>query len=155
VTGLAVLFTAVVGWGTLWQRFLASDPYAVRHEFFHSSLAMIRDRPWMGFGLGTWSTAYPAYALFDDGLFANQAHNDWAQWTVEGGVPFLLFMLWIAARSLSAAPNSLWGIGVIAVFIHSLVDYPIGRPALAGFFFVFLGVIESARNSPKNSQENS
>jgi O-antigen ligase len=149
ITGLAVLFTAVVGWDTLWRRFLQADPYAVRREFLQSSLAMIRDRPWMGFGLGTWSTAYPGYALFDNGLFANRAHNDWAQWTVEGGVPFLLLMLWIAARSASSAVRSLWGIGVVAVFVHSMIDYPLGRPALAGFFFVFLAVIESARNSPK------
>jgi O-antigen ligase len=149
VTGFALLFTAVVGWQTLLHRFFQSDPYAVRREFLQSSLAMIRDRPWMGFGLGTWSTAYPRYALFDNGLFANQAHNDWAQWTVEGGVPFLLFMLWIAARSVASAVRSLWGIGVVAVFAHSLIDYPLGRPALAGFFFVFLGVIESARRSPK------
>jgi O-antigen ligase len=150
VTAFALLFTAVVGWDTLLHRFLQSDPYAVRREFLQSSLAMIRDRPWMGFGLGTWSTAYPQYALFDNGLFANQAHNDWAQWTVEGGAPFLLFMLWIAARSFGSAVRSLWGIGVVAVFVHSLIDYPLGRPALAGFFFVFLGVIESARNAKKN-----
>ena len=151
VTGFALVFIAVVGWDTLVHRFFQSDPYAVRREFLQSSLAMIRDRPWMGFGLGTWSTAYPQYALFDNGLFANQAHNDWVQWTVEGGAPFLLFMLWIAARSVLSGVRSLWGIGVVAVFAHSLIDYPLGRPALAGFFFAFLGVIEAARSSQKKS----
>jgi O-antigen ligase len=102
-------------------------------------------------GLGTWSTAYPAYALRDNGLFANQAHNDWAQWAVEGGLPFLLLMLWIAVRSVRPALRSLWGIGVLAVFVHSLVDYPLQRPALAGFFFVFLAVMESAREPEKKS----
>jgi len=72
---------------------------------------MIRDRPWMGFGFGTWSTAYPGYAIYDNGTFANQAHNDWAQWTVEGGLPFLLLMLSIAAASVGPALRSLWGIG--------------------------------------------
>jgi len=32
----------------------------------------------------------------------------------------------------------LWGIGVLAVFVHSLVDYPLQRPALAGFSLSFL-----------------
>ena len=141
------MFTAIAGWDVLWRRFLLPDPFAVRREFFQSSLAMIRDRPWMGFGLGTWSSAYPAYALFDNGTFANQAHNDWAQWTVEGGVPFLLLMLWIAARTIGPALRSLWGIGLVAVLVHSLVDYPLERPALAGFFFVLLGALESARQS--------
>jgi O-antigen polymerase len=123
------------------HRFLQSDPYAVRREFLRSSLAMIGDRPWMGFGLGTWSTAYPGYALFDNGLFANQAHSDWAQWTVEGGVPFFLFMLSIAVWSVRAAARWLWGVGVVSIFLHCLVDYPIQRPALSGLFFVLLGVL--------------
>ena len=112
---------------------------------------MIRDRPVMGFGLGTWSTAYPAYALRDNGLLANQAHNDWAQWAVEGGLPLLALMLWVAARSARLALRALWGIGVVAVFVHSLVDYPLQRPALAGLFFVFLAVMESARETEKKS----
>jgi len=102
---------------------------------------MIRDRPWMGFGLGTWSTAYPGYALFDNGLFANQAHNDWAQWAAEGGLPFFFMMLSIAIWSVRAAARSVWGVGIVAVFLHCLVDYPIQRPALAGLFFVLLGVL--------------
>jgi len=151
---LVVTCAAVVGWGVLWRRYLLPDPYVVRREFLQSSLAMIRDRPWMGFGLGTWSTAYPGYAVYDNGMFANQAHNDWAQWTVEGGLPFLLLMLSIAAASVGPALRSLWGIGVIAVFVHSLVDYPLERPALAGFFFVFLGAVVSAGKSetPKGDE---
>ena len=151
LAGLAVLFTAIAGWDVLWRRFQLADPFSDRREFFLSSLAMIRDRPAMGFGLGTWSTAYPAYALRDNGLLANQAHNDWAQWAVEGGLPFLLVMLWIAARSVRPAFRTLWGIGVLAVFVHCLVDYPLQRPALAGFFFVFLAVMESACAAEKKS----
>ena len=30
-------------------------------------------------------------ALFDDGNYVIQAHNDWAQWAAEGGIPFALF----------------------------------------------------------------
>src|SRR5260370_39198489 len=50
ITGFALLFTAVVGWDTLWRRFFQPDPYAVRREFLQASLALIRDRPWVGFG---------------------------------------------------------------------------------------------------------
>ena len=32
-------------------------------------------------------------------------------------------------------------IGVVSVFLHCLVDYPIQRPALGGLFFVLLGVL--------------
>jgi O-antigen ligase len=147
LAAFALAFTAVLGWNVLLERFSSADPFAVRREFLQASLAMVRARPWMGFGLGTWSTAYPAYAVYDNGLFANQAHNDWVQWAAEGGLPMLFLMLWIAARSAGAALRSLWGIGVLAVFVHCLVDYPLQRPALAGFFFVFLGVVESAKKN--------
>jgi O-antigen ligase len=103
---------------------------------------MIQDRPVTGFGLGAWSGAYPGYALYDDGLFVNQAHNDWAQWAAEGGIPFLLMMIAIFGLSVRPALRRVWGVGVLFVFIHCLVDYPFQqRPALAAFFFALLGVM--------------
>jgi O-antigen ligase len=141
-----VLMTAVAGWETIWNRLQEPNPYSLRAELVRSSIEMIRDRPLMGFGLGTWSTAYPAYAHFDDGNFVNQAHNDWVQWAAEGGVPFALILLAIVAISVRPALRSLWGVGMLAVFVHCLVDYPMQqRPALAAFFFAMLGVIVSQR----------
>jgi hypothetical protein len=43
--------------------------------------------------------------------------------------------------SIRPAVHSLWGIGVVSIFLHCLVDYPIQRPALGGLFFVLLGVL--------------
>src|SRR4029078_13478389 len=97
---------------------------------------MIAERPLTGFGLGTWPSVYPGYALFDDGTFVNQAHNDWMQWAVEGGMPFFLILLAVAAWSVRPAVQSLWGIGLCVVFLHSLIDYPMQqRPALEAYFF--------------------
>ena len=78
----------VTGWETTWQRLQEANPYSLRADLLRSSIAMTRDRPLTGFGLGAWSSAYPGYARFDDGSFVNQAHNDWAQWAAEGGIPF-------------------------------------------------------------------
>jgi O-antigen ligase len=147
-----VLFTALVGWEALWNRLNRADPFAGRREMLDSTLDMIRDRPWTGFGLGTWSTVYPAYARYDDGLFANHAHNDWAQWTAEGGFPFLALLLGIAVWSVRPALRSRWGIGVIAVFLHCLVDYPLQKPALAAFFFAVLAVLACSAKEAKNAQ---
>jgi O-antigen ligase len=147
-----VLFTALVGWETLWNRLNRADPFAGRREMLDSTLDMIRDRPWTGFGLGTWSTVYPAYARYDDGLFANHAHNDWAQWTAEGGFPFLALLLGIAVWSIRPALRSRWGIGAIAVFLHCMVDYPLQKPALAAFFFAVLAVLACSAKEAKNAQ---
>ncbi|MGC9951916.1 MAG: O-antigen ligase family protein [Bryobacteraceae bacterium] len=149
---IAVLLIGVAGWQTLRQRLSEPDALAVRHELVVSSLAMLHDRPGMGFGLGNWPRAYPRYALFDDGSFVNQAHNDWAQWAVEGGVPFFAMLLWLAAMALPAAWRSVWGIGLVSVWVHCLVDYPLQqRPGIGAWFFVLLGVLAaSQRAAPKD-----
>jgi O-antigen ligase len=113
---------------------------------------MVEDRPLLGFGLGTWSTVYPGYATSDDGLFINQAHDDWAQWAAEGGLPFACLMLavavWAARRGLSTG----WGLGVAAVFVHCLVDYPIQRTGVALVMFAMLGAL-AAEEQPATVSE--
>ena len=144
--GLSILVVlgGVAGWEVVWMRLQEPHPYSMRQDFLLSSIEMVRERPLTGFGLGTWSEVYPGFARFDDGLFANQAHNDWAQWAAEGGVPFFLLMLGIAGAAIRPAFRSLWGLGMIAVFLHCWVDYPMQqRPALAAFFFAMLGILAS------------
>ena len=137
-----VVLTGVVGWEPLWKRLQEPHPYSLRKDLALSSIAMVRDRPVSGFGLGTWPEAYPGYARFDDGTYVNQAHNDWIQWASEGGLPFLALMLAIAGWSVGPAVRSLWGVGILSVWLHALVDYPMQqRPALAAFFFALLGAL--------------
>jgi O-antigen ligase len=143
---LSAAFTAAVGWEDLWKRFQEPDIYQGRREMLFSSLDMIRARPATGFGMGTWPTVYPSFAYYDDGLFANQAHNDWAQWAAEGGMPFLLLILSIAAWSFRKALNSLWALGIGFVFLHCIVDYPLQKPALAGLLFTLLGAVSLEKN---------
>ncbi len=140
-----LLAVGIAGWQAIWMRLREPHPYALRANLVRSSVAMFRDRPWTGVGMGAWSVAYPHYALYDDGQFVNQAHNDWIQWAAEGGVPLLILMLAIAVCSLRPAARVVWGWGMAAVFLHCLVDYPFQqRPALAAFFFAWLGVIFAA-----------
>jgi hypothetical protein len=149
VSTLAVL-GAVAGWDVIWKRLQEANPYAVRKDFLLSSLEMVRQRPLTGFGLGTWPEVYPGFARFDDGLFANQDHNDWAQWAVEGGIPFFLLMAGVVARAVRPAFRSLWGLGLLAVFIHAFIDYPMQqRPVLAAFFFAMLGIVSAYREAPR------
>ncbi len=146
VAALAALtggvLVAVAGWETTWRRLQEPNPYSLRADLLRSSVDMARDRPLAGFGLGTWSTAYPAYARFDDGSFVNQAHNDWVQWAAEGGLPFLMLIAAIVGLLAKPAVESLWGLGLMAVFAHAWLDYPFEqRPALAAFFFAMAGVL--------------
>ena len=146
--GLSVVLAAVVGWQVTLEKFREPEPYRVRRELLFSSLAMMADRPWTGFGLGTWPAVYPAYARFDNGLAANHAHNDWAEWAAEGGLPFVALLAVLAFWSVRPGLDSLWGIGVPAVFAHSLVDYPLREPALAALLFLMLGALAGRAAAP-------
>ncbi len=141
ICALVLLFTAVVGWSVLWRRLQQPDPFVHRREILASALAMARERPWLGFGLGTFETAYPAFALFDIGVVVNHAHNEWAEWLSEGGVPFLGMMFWVAAWSVRPALRSIWGIGLLSVFVHACVDYPTQRLGLAVWIFLMLSAL--------------
>jgi hypothetical protein len=67
------------------------------------------------------------------------------QWAAEGGVPFFLILFAIAVWCVRPAIRSLWGVGMVAVFVHCAVDYPMQqRPALTAFFFAMLGALASA-----------
>jgi len=115
---------------------------AGRREFAISSLHMIAARPWFGFGLGTWSTVYPQYAVIDLGdAFVNQAHSDWLQWGAEGGLPLLIAMASLFVWTVRPAFRSIWGLGVVAVFVHALVDYPFSRPALGAWPILVLAML--------------
>jgi O-antigen polymerase len=136
----AAIAIAVVGWQSLRDRLGASGAEVLRMDAVRASLAMVQDRPWMGSGLGTWARMYPRYAGLDTGLVVNQAHNDWAQWAVEGGLPFLLVMMLFAGLLCKPAFRSIYGLGVAAVLLHALVDYPMQqRPALAAWWFAMAG----------------
>jgi hypothetical protein len=132
-------FTVVVGWTHLWDRFRDPDPYSGRREMLLSAVAMARAKIWTGFGLANFESAYPRFALIDDGSIVNHAHNDWAEWAAEGGLPFLGCLLVVAFWSTPRLLHSVWGVGVLAVWLHGLVDFPMHEPVLALWTFVLLG----------------
>ena len=145
-----VLFTLIVGWQAVWNRLLQPDPMAFRRELDIASLHLIKDNPWTGVGLGAWPTAYPKYAIVDAGLYANQAHCDWLQWTCEGGIPFGIAMVLLFVWSLRLGYRTIWGLGSTSVFIHACVDYPFSRPALGSFFIVMLAMLAAHQVQASN-----
>ena len=136
VGALATAMLFVTGWDALAVKLERQEPLRIRNELSRSTLAMARDRPWLGWGLGTWSTAYPAYAQFDDGAFDNQAHNDWLQWLAEGGAPFFAVMLLLAAGAVGAGWRTGWAMGLGFVLVHCLIEYHFQeRPIFGAVFF--------------------
>jgi hypothetical protein len=135
------VLTLIVGFATASARFSSEPLTAGRIQFALSTLHMIAAHPWVGWGLGCWPAAYPAFATFDPGVIVNQAHSDWLQWTAEGGLPVGFAMLGLALWGLRPAIRSIWGIGVLAVLIHALFDYPFSRPAVGAWPILILSMV--------------
>jgi O-antigen ligase len=141
LSAAATIFVAIAGASQLWTRLHAPDPLEYRREFVRSTLAMIAEHPWRGFGLGTFAVVYPAFAKFDAGATVTHAHNDWLEWASEGGVIFAAAWIALAIALLRPGVRSIWGIGVVAILLHALVDFPFARVGTAAWFFVIAGAL--------------
>jgi hypothetical protein len=145
-------FAWVAGPEAVWQRLWTPDPYAMRREYLESAIAMLRERPLRGFGLGAWTSAYPAYAVADFGVIANHAHSEWGQWGAEGGVGVVAIMAALFVLSLRKGVRNVWALGLAAVMLHALVDYPLARLGLGSWWFVMLGIAAGEDWRPRNSE---
>jgi O-antigen ligase len=142
--------SAVAGIDNIWNRLHEPNAYWLRGTLLDSTLKMIPGHPWFGSGLGTWPEEYPRFATFDSNLYVNEAHNDWAQWASEGGLPFSLLLaalvIWLAKPSL----KSVWGLGVLSVMVHSYMDYPLRDPALGFLWFTLAGGLTQTGTQPES-----
>lgn len=144
---LIVWASAVAGTERLWDKLQDKNPFEFRHQLLDSTIEMVRHSPWTGTGIGTWRAAYPQYATLDLALVANEAHNDWAQWAADGGIPFMLLMALLGASIAAPALSSVWGLGLLSVLLHCSVDYPMRAQPVAFLWFTLAGAL-AVRRSP-------
>jgi O-antigen ligase len=146
LAGVTAVLTLIVGYETASARFYSEALTVGRIQFAMSTLHMIAQRPWVGWGLGCWPAVYPAFATLDPGAIVNQAHCDWLQWTAEGGLPVGFAMLSFAFWAIKPATRSIWGIGVIAVLVHAAFDYPFSRPAVGAWPILILSMVAATQH---------
>jgi O-antigen ligase len=108
---------------------------------------MAKQRPLTGYGLGTFPEIYQRYAIEDFPFYANHAHNDWAEFAADGGIPFLLLVLIPFAAGIPSAIRNPWGMGLIVVMAHACVDYPFPRPAVSSWMFFMLALLYMSRSA--------
>jgi O-antigen ligase len=148
--GCAVAIAAVAGAGTLARRLTENDPLQLRREIYRSSAGMIAQHPWRGYGLGTFATVYPEFAEFDSGATVEHAHSDWLEWTAEGGLFYAGMWACVAVWAVRPALRSVWGLGILAVFLHALVDYPFARLGVSAWAFLLIGALaREAEKTPR------
>jgi O-antigen ligase len=139
----AAVFIAITGAGTLLGRLADPDPLAYRREIARSTIEMIAAHPWRGFGGGTFAQVYPAYATFDPGAAVEHAHNDWLEWAAGGGLLYAAAWAVLALALSAPAVRSVWGLGIMAAFLHALVDYPFARFGLTAWTFALIGALDA------------
>src|ERR1700730_18260067 len=119
------------------------------------ALAMLRDFPLTGIGAGSFHAVYPMYtsAVVVTG-FTRHAEDDYLQFACELGLVFaavlgavVLASLWTAIRAqLKRRDPLLQGMGfasmmaIVALLIHSAVDFNLQIPANAAMFVVMLAL---------------
>ncbi|MEL6934049.1 MAG: hypothetical protein AAFO17_13315, partial [Pseudomonadota bacterium] len=126
-------------------------------------LGQILEGSWLvGVGFGSFDRVYMIYEPTNllMPFYVNQAHNDWAQLLIEGGVPaaILLFALfvWIARAVWSISMREKNGFGgllfwatlVAILCVASVFDYPLRAPAfqLVGIWLLMALLRERAES---------
>lgn len=141
---LVSVFAAAVGWEQLSSRFGQDHSLQARAPLVAAAVDMARDRPLTGYGLGSFEIVYPAYALINGGARANHAYNDWAEWAATGGLPVLALYITMFGLMLPVLTRKWWAIGVVAMCLHGLVDFPFEIPALLVLNAILMGAASGA-----------
>jgi O-antigen ligase len=129
-----------------------------RLQVAKDSVQMFEQRPWTGWGLGTFPVVYPKFRTFATDLYVNEAHNDFVQLLVETGIVGFaagIFLLVVVFRrgfnQLRDADYGTWRTaavaaslaGVVGITVHSLFDFNLQIPANALLFYVLCAVAGS------------
>lgn len=159
--GLAAVVVALLAaWGlfaisgeTVWERLLRTDASGGgRLEVFGLAVEMMRERPWLGHGLGGFEQAFQLHRDERFPVLFDMAHNTYLEHAVELGIP--------AAAALHAAGLILFAQVLVGTFrrrrgqiyplvaacacvlvgLHALVDFSLQIPAVAVTFAALLGV---------------
>ncbi len=150
---LSLIFVYAAGFETLIYKLEQNDQLTVRRNIDRSSLAMIHMHPLAGWGLDTYVPVYRMFARYDDGTYVNRAHNDWLEWAAGGGIFFAGAMLVVVLWSIRPATRSGWGVGLIAICLHALVDYPFARFGVCAWYFCLLGMLVAFRLNQQARQQ--
>lgn len=114
----------------------------LRWQLMPTLQAMIGTYWFLGSGFGSFEEVYHIFEPTEllEPIYVNQAHNDWAQLLIEGGILAVLLVaglaVWFAGKLRSIGGRSrqalasqlLWITLAASILFASLVDYPLRTP---------------------------
>ena len=131
------------------------DAIELRRNIWTDSAAVLRDFPVAGTGLNTFGTAMIGYQTTQRDQHFQEAHNDYLQVLVEGGVlvalpalaAFLLTVRAIRRRFIAGDDDALtfWiragaTVGLVAIAAQAFVEFSLQMPGNAALFVVLLAI---------------
>ena len=142
-----------------------SDGEGSRYSIWQMTMRAIEDHWIFGTGLGTYESVIPLYENPETvtATFVAKAHNDYLQLVMETGIFGLVFigcsLFWFGRRFFSVWGKGRGGttealrkfafISLLAVALHSIVDYPARTPAIAAMLGLCLALISIPDGRPK------
>ena len=156
----AALFAAQFGFGSMLSRFSGDPLDDLRVPLARTTFELaVRSLPF-GVGLGSFVPVYATAEKDRDVLdvYANRAHNDFAEFLLETGAPgallLLVFLIWFCANSyrvwlsIESSEDSRQlrlqraaTLIIALLLVHSLVDYPLRTTALSAIFAFFCAIL--------------
>lgn len=174
---LALLMVQVRPHG-LWERFAQlGEETDKAHDIsrltmLEDSLQMVRERPLLGWGFGTFPVVYPSFRSFYTDLTVNAAHDDYLEVTVDTGllglglaIAFIFLLYRNGLRGIKHWRHDPRGsttlaalVGCTGLLVHSFSDFNLEVPANAALFFVLAAIAsgamsEAAGSRPKVGEE--
>ena len=126
------------------------DAFSAHYRTRHSAHVLAEAD--LGFGLGTFSDAYPKFQSFFSTLLVNHAHNDYLETLAETGVIGFALVLWMlvsvfrsGSRKISEKSDDDGRLltlaclsGIAAILVHSCFDFTsiFPRTPLCSLFYV-------------------
>jgi len=158
--GAAMTAVAILALPPILARFDTEDQLAGRSDRWPLVAEAAQTYLPLGSGIGSFDAVYRSVEPLEqlDSTFFNQAHNDYLETWLEAGWlgigVILAFFVWYFRRCWAAwrAPLSretdlqrAASIGIGAVILHSVADYPLRTTTLAVVFALCCGLLELAR----------
>jgi O-antigen ligase len=126
----------------------------MRVSIDRDALRMFRNKPLLGWGLGTFPVVYPQFRSFYTNFFVNEAHNDYLQLLCEMGLLGFAAMAWFlivlyrnALHKIGDWTSDVGGavtlactLGLTGILAHSFLDFNLQIPANAAIFYVLCTV---------------
>jgi O-antigen ligase len=159
VVGVALALTLMFAQAPSIERLLTSSTTdELRARIFPQVAAMAQQHWLAGTGFGSFEYAYKMYETSDtlSDVYVNNAHNDWMQWVIEGGLPAILIAiagtLWLLRMAVAHLHNResnparfrlvCAAFAVLALLmLASALDYPLRVPSMMLYFVLMTAIV--------------